>query len=259
MNTKYPAFFFWHGSPMNAILDTPFSREWKKIGKTLEKPKAIISISAHFETHGTYITAMDNPQTIYDFSWFPEELYQVHYPMKWSQKIANEIIEYLGKDEIFPDYSWGIDHGTWSILKFLFPDIWDIPVLQISLDIKKTPKQHFEFAKKLLYLREKWYLIMGSGNIVHNLYKMDWSDENNIFQWAQEVNNEVKELLLSWDIEKLLDFRNLWAKYDMAIPTREHFLPLFYIYALKWPEEKIQFFNDTIVHGSLSMTSFMLK
>lgn len=255
---KYPAFFFGHWSPLNAILDTPFSREWEKIGKTLEKPKAIISISAHFERQGTYITAMNSPKTIYDFSWFPEELYQVHYPMKWSQKIANEIIEYLGKDEIFPDYSWWIDHGTWTILKFLFPSIWDIPVLQISLDMKKTSQEHFNFAKKLHYLREKWYLIMWSGNIVHNLYKIDWYNENNIFQWAQEVNNEVKSMLLSWDIEKLFDFIKLWPKYNMAIPTHEHFLPIFYIYALKWGDEKIEFFNEWIVHGSLSMDSFKI-
>lgn len=259
MNKRYPAFFFWHGSPMNAILDTTFSSEWKKIGESLEKPKAIISISAHFETHGTYITAMDSPRTLYDFSWFLEELYQVQYPMKWSEKIANEIIQTLNDEEIFPDYSWWIDHGTWTILKFLFPDIWDIPVLQISLDIKKTPQEHFHFAKKLRYLREQGYLIMWSGNIVHNLYKMDWYDDNIVFPWAKEVNDEVKNMLLSWDIQTLLDFRKLWSKYDMAIPTREHFLPLFYIYGVKSEDEKIAFFNDAIVNGSLSMTSFMIK
>lgn len=258
MNT-YPAFFFGHGSPMNAILDTEFSREWRKIWKNLEKPKAIVAISAHFETHKTHLTAMSAPKTIYDFSWFPDELYHVKYDMKWSQKIAQDIINDLQEFEIFPDYSWWIDHGVWSVLKFVFPDIWDIPVLELSLDITKTPKEHFELAQKLSYLREKWYLIMGSWNIVHNLYKMHWYDESVIFDWAKDVNDSVKHMLLSWDIESLLNFKNLWTKFDMAIPTREHFLPLLYIYALKSEDEKISFFNDKIVNGSISMTSFKIS
>lgn len=256
---KYPAFFFGHGSPMNAILDTEFSREWKKIWKNLEKPKAIIAISAHFETQKTQLTAMQNPHTIYDFSWFPDELYNVKYEMKGSEEIAQKIITDLKGYNIFPNYSWWIDHGIWSILKFLFPDIWDIPVLELSLDITKSPKEHFEFAQKLSYLRDEWYFILGSGNIVHNLYKIDWYNENASFDWAKEVNENVKNMLLSGDIESLINFRKLWPKFDMAIPTREHFLPLLYIYALKSGDEKIEFFNDKIVSGSLSMTSFKIS
>lgn len=256
---KYPAFFFGHGSPMNAILDTEFSRVWQQIGKSLEKPKAILAISAHFETHKTHITAMESPKTIYDFSWFPQELYDVKYDMKWSEEIAQKIITDVKEFNIFPNYSWWIDHGVWSILKFIFPDIWDIPVLELSLDIGKTPEEHFELAEKLSYLREEWYLILWSWNIVHNLYKMDWYNENASFDWADEVNESVKNMLVSGDIEKLLNFRKLWPKFDMAIPTREHFLPLLYIYALKWADEKIEFFNDKIVNGSLSMTSFKIS
>lgn len=255
---KYPAFFFWHGNPMNAILNNEFSNTWSEIGKNLEKPKVIISISAHFETHWTYITAMDNPKTIYDFGWFPPELYEVKYDMVWSEKIAQEIINEIKDFEILPDYSWWIDHGTWTILKHIFPDIWDIPVLQISLDFLKTPEKHFEFAKKLSYLREKWYMIMASWDIVHNLYKMDWDNENEVYDWAFEVNESVKNMLISWDIDKLLNFRKLWSNFDQAIPTKEHLLPLLYIYALKWENEKIEFFNDKIVNGSLSMTSFQI-
>lgn len=256
---EYPAFFFWHGNPMNAILDNEFSRKWSEIWKTLEKPKAIISISAHFETHGTYITAMDNPKTIYDFAWFPPELYEVKYDMVWSEKIAQEIINEIKDFEILPDYSWWIDHWTWTILKYVFPDIWDIPVLQISLDFSKSPKEHFEFAKKLSYLREKWYMIMASWDIVHNLYKMDWYNESAVFPWALEVDNKVKDFVLTWDTESILNFRKLWSNFDMAIPTKEHFIPLLYIYALKWENEKIEFFNEKIVNGSLSMTSFKIS
>lgn len=255
---KYPAFFFWHGSPMNAVLDTEFSRKWWEIWKNLEKPKAIISISAHFETHWSYITAMDKPKTIYDFSGFPLKLYEVEYEMVWSEKIAHEIINEIKDFEILLDYSWWIDHGTWTILKHVFPDIWDIPVLQISIDISKSSKEHFEFAKKLSYLREKWYMIMWSGNIVHNLYKMDWDNENEVYDWVFEVNESVKNMLISWDTDKLLNFRKLWPNFDQAIPTKEHFLPLIYIYALKDESEKLTFFNDKIVNGSLSMTSFQI-
>ncbi len=256
---KYPLFFFGHGSPMNAILDTEFSRTWTEIGKTLEKPKAILSISAHFETYKTHITATNKPKTMYDFFWFPDELYKIKYEMQGSEKIAKQIISQLNDENIFLDYSWWIDHGVWSILKFLFPDIWEIPVLELSLDITKSPQQHFEFAKKLLYLREKWYLILGSWNIIHNLYKMDWSDENASFDWAKEVNESVKNMILLWATETLLNFGKMWPKFEMAIPTREHFLPLLYIYALKWEHETIEFFNDRIVNGSLSMTSFKIS
>lgn len=254
----YPAFFFWHGNPMNAILDTEFSHKWTEIGKSLEKPKAIISISAHFETHGTYITAMEKPKTIYDFSGFPQELYEVKYDMNGSEKIASEIISEMKDFEIFPDYSWGIDHGTWTILKYLFLDIGNIPVLQISLDITKSAKEHFDFAKKLSYLIEKWYMIMGSWNIVHNLYEMDWWDETKVYDWALKVNESVKNMIISSDTDTLLNFRKLWPNFDQAIPTKEHFLPLIYIYALKWENEKIEFFNDKIVNWSLSMTSFQI-
>lgn len=256
---KYPAFFFWHGSPMNAILDTPFSRKWEEIWKTLEKPKAILSISGHFETHGSYITAMDNPRTIYDFWGFPKELYEVKYEMKGSEELANNIIKKLQGFEILPDYSWGIDHGTWTILRHIFPKIWDIPVLQLSIDMSKTPQEHYELAKALDYLRSQGVMIMGSGDIVHNLYKLDWNNEDAAYDWALEVDSEVQKMLLEWETEKLLNFRKLWPKYDAAIPTKEHFIPLLYIYALKWENEKIEFFNDQVVMWSLSMTSFIIQ
>lgn len=256
---KYPAFFFGHWSPMNAILDTQFSKKWTEIGKKLEKPKAILSISAHFETQGTYITAMNNPRTIYDFWGFPRELYEVKYEMKGSEKLALEIITQCKDFKIFPDYSWWIDHGTWTILKYIFPHIWDIPVLQLSIDISKTSQEHYALGNALDYLREEGVMIMGSGDIVHNLYKLDWNNENAVYNWACEVDNEVKEMILNWETEKLLNFKNLWQKYDLAIPSTEHFIPLIYIYALKWKNEKIEFFNEKIVNGSLSMTSFIIN
>lgn len=253
---KYPAFFFWHWNPMNAILDTEFSRKWREIGSNLKEPKAIISISAHFETHWTYITAMNNPKTIYDFWGFPDELYRVNYGMVWSEKIALEIIKEIKDFEILPDYSWWIDHWTWTILKHIFPNIWDIPVLQISIDFSKSSREHFAFAKALSKLREKWYMIMWSWDIVHNLNKMDWYNEDTVFPWALDVDNKVKNFVLNWETDSILNFRNLWPNFDNAIPTKEHFIPLIYIYAMKNDDEKIEFFNEKIVNGSLSMTSF---
>jgi 4,5-DOPA dioxygenase extradiol len=257
---KMPVLFLGHGSPMNAIEENEFVTGWRNISKTLPAPEAVLCISAHWETNGTFVTAMEKPKTIHDFGGFPAELYQVQYPAPGSPFLAGEIKNIVRKTEIGMDDKWGLDHGCWSVVKHLYPGA-NIPVVQLSLDYYKQPQYHYDLAKELTPLRRKGVLIIGSGNMVHNLGMVSWERLNETgfgFDWAIEANEKMKKFILSDDHKSLIDYKSQGREFDLAIPTPEHFLPLLYTLALKEEGEKITIFNDKPVAGSLTMTSIKI-
>jgi 4,5-DOPA dioxygenase extradiol len=256
-----PALFIGHGSPMNAIDDNEFSKKWEEIGKTLPKPEAILCLSAHWETKGTFVTAMQKPATIHDFGGFPKELFEVQYPADGSPSLANETKSLITKAEVGLDDKWGLDHGCWSVVCHLYPDA-DIPVIQMSLDYYQTPQYHYELAKELSALRKKGILILGSGNIVHNLGMVAWDRLNSKefgYEWAIEANEKMKKYIIQNEHDQLINFRSQGKAYNLAIPTPEHYLPLLYVLALKEESENVTFFNDKLIAGSLSMTSLKIE
>ena len=258
---KMPVLFLGHGSPMNAIEKNEFTEEFRKISKEIPKPVSILCISAHWETRGTFVTAMDKPATIHDFGGFPQELYEVQYPALGSRELAMEIKHLIKKSNVDLNTDWGLDHGCWSVLKHLYPEA-DIPVVQMSLDYYQTPQFHYELAKELSPLRNKGVLIIGSGNMVHNLGLLAWAklnDKNYGFDWAIEANEKMKQLILSDQHKELINFKTLGKEFNLAIPTPEHFLPLLYALALKNEDEQITIFNDKAVAGSLTMTSIKIE
>jgi len=260
---KMPALFVGHGSPMNAIEDNEFSKGWAKVGRSLPRPRAILCISAHWETWGTLVTAIEAPRTIHDFGGFPPALYQVEYPAPGSTWLAGEVRNSLSGARIGFDLDWGLDHGCWSVLRRMFPEA-DIPVVQLSLDYTQSPAEHYAIGKELADLRGKGILIIGSGNMVHNLEQVEIKgglrDFNRPFgfDWAIEANDLFKKLIAEDRREELADYRSLGEAAQLAVPTPEHFLPLLYILALKQKGERITYFNDEPVAGSLTMTSLIL-
>lgn len=254
---RMPVLFLGHGSPMNGIEDNEFVRAFKKQGQQLEKPNAIIVVSAHWETNGTFVTAMQNPRTIHDFGGFPKELYEVQYPAPGHPKLAKEISEFINPaGTVHLDDKWGLDHGAWTVVKHLFPKA-DVPVIQLSLDYKMTPQQHYELAQQLKSLREKGVLIVGSGNMVHNLRKVDFSkiNENFGYDWAIEADSKMKKWILEGNHQNLIDFKKQGEAFNLAIPTPEHYLPLLYTLGLKDEKDNTTIFNDNPLGGSLTMTS----
>ena len=258
---KMPVLFLGHGSPMNAIEDNEFVRGFKKLGRELERPNAILCISAHWETKGTFVTAMEHPQTIHDFGGFPQALFHVQYPAQGSPELAYTTKELITKTEVGLDEKWGLDHGSWSVIRHLYPHA-DVPVIQMSIDYSKPPKYHYELAQELAALRSKGVLIVGSGNIVHNLRMVAWNKLNGEpygYDWAIEANESMKNFILKDNHQPLIDFRLQGRAFDLAIPTPEHYLPLLYTIALKEKNEEITFFNDQPLGGSLSMTSLKIS
>jgi 4,5-DOPA dioxygenase extradiol len=258
---KMPVLFLGHGSPMNAIEENEFVQRWRVIGKTLPKPNAVLCVSAHWETKGTFITAMEKPKTIHDFGGFPEELYQVQYPAPGSLELAKGIKESVKKTDVGLDDKWGLDHGAWSVIKHLYPDA-DVPVIQLSLDYQQSPQYHYELARELAPQRNKGVLIIGSGNMVHNLRMVDWRrlNENDYgYDWAIEASEKMKASILSDDHNKLINYHSQGKEFNLAIPSPEHFLPLLYALALKQENEMISLFNDKAVGGSLTMTSLKIE
>jgi len=256
-----PIIFFGHGSPMNAIEQNEFSKKWQELGKQLPKPTAIISVSAHWETKGTMITYLDKPKTIHDFGGFPQALFDVQYPAPGHKELAIETQKLITSSTLILDEQWGLDHGTWSILKHLYP-LADIPVLQLSIDYTKNPQYHYELAKELSALRQKGVLIIGSGNVVHNLGMVDWSKlhtPNYGFDWAIEANTKVKDLVMKQQHQDLINYSKHGKAFQLAIPSSEHYIPLLYILGLQNEKDKLRIFNDQAVMGSLTMTSFMFE
>lgn len=257
---KMPVLFLGHGSPMNAIEENEFVASFRKLGQTIQKPNAILCISAHWETRGTYVTAMDLPRTIHDFGGFPKELFEVQYPAPGSPELAEETAKVITKTEVGMDHHWGLDHGAWSVIKHLYPNA-DIPVIQMSLDRGKSPQYHYELAQELSVLREKGVLIIGSGNIVHNLRMIAWNkmnEDNYGYDWAIEANEGMKGYLTDGNHQALIDFRSQGKSFQLSIPTPEHYLPLLYTLALKEEKEPLKLFNDKLLAGSIAMTSVQI-
>lgn len=257
---QMPVLFLGHGSPMNAIEVNEFSLKWQQLGKTLPKPNAILCISAHWETRGTFLTAMEKPQTIHDFGGFPQALFDVQYPAPGNPALAEETKKIIAKTEVGLDHKWGLDHGCWSVVKHLYPNA-DVPVIQMSLDYLQTPQYHYELSKELASLRKKGVLIIGSGNIVHNLGMIDWkkiAEPEYGYDWAIEANTKMKEFILNKDHQQLINYRSQGKAFDLAIPTPDHYLPLLYTLALQEKDENISIFNDKAVMGSLTMTSLKI-
>jgi 4,5-DOPA dioxygenase extradiol len=258
---KMPVMFIGHGSPMNAIEDNEFVHEWRVIGKSLPRPDAILCISAHWETRGTFVTAMVKPITIHDFGGFPRTLFDVQYPAPGSPELAKGIKHIIKSTEVGLDEKWGLDHGSWSVIKHLYPKA-DVPVIQLSLDYSQTPQYHYNLAKELASLRNKGVLIIGSGNIVHNLGMVVWDKLNTddySFDWAQEAREKMKNYIVDGDHQSLINYKSQGREFKLSIPTPEHFLPLLYILALKDQSEKVSFFNDKTIAGSLAMTSVKIE
>ncbi|HUM46714.1 MAG TPA: 4,5-DOPA dioxygenase extradiol [Chitinophagales bacterium] len=254
---KMPVLFLGHGSPMNAIEQNEFSKGWENIGKTLPAPSAILCVSAHWETKGTFVTAMEKPETIHDFGGFPKELFDLQYPAPGSPELANETKNTVKKTMVALDQSWGLDHGCWSVVKHLYPNA-NIPVIQLSLDRFQSPQYHYDLAKELAPLREKGILIIGSGNMVHNLRIMNWNTPETGFDWALEANATLKKLIMNNDHQQVIKYDSLGKSLQLAVPTPEHFLPLLYTLGLKAADESVSFFNDKTIMGSISMTSLKI-
>ena len=255
-----PVLFLGHGSPMNAIEENEFVQGFRNVAKEIPVPAAVLCISAHWETKGTFVTAMEKPKTIHDFGGFPKELYQVQYPAPGNPDLAKETKSIVKKTDVGLNVNWGLDHGAWSVIKHMYPDA-DVPVIEMSLDYNKSPQYHYELAKELAPFRRKGVLIVGSGNMVHNLRLIDWNRLNETdygYDWALTANEEMKRSILSNDHKSLINIKLQGSEFNLAIPTPEHYLPLLYALALKEDNEKISLFNDKAVGGSITMTSLKI-
>jgi len=253
---KIPVLFLGHGNPMNAIEENEFVEGFRKIALNIPKPNAILCISAHWETKGTFVTAMENPSTIHDFGGFPKELFAVNYPAPGSPELAIETKSLVQKTQVELDDKWGLDHGAWYVIKHLYPNA-DVPIVQMSLDYNQSPQFHYDLAQELKSLRKKGVLIIGSGNMVHNLGLVAWRRLNETFgfDWAIEAGEKMKHFIINGDHKPLINFRSQGKAFDLAIPTPEHYLPLLYSLAVKDEKDPINLFNDKAVAGSLTMTS----
>jgi len=247
--------FVGHGSPTNAIEDNEFSRGWATVAAALPRPAAILCVSAHWETEGTKVTAMPKPRTIHDFSGFPAELYQKQYPAAGSPEWAKSTRDTIHSTRVQADMDWGLDHGTWSVLCRMFPAA-DVPVFQLSLDRTQPARRHYEIGRELAPLRERGLLIVGSGNLVHNLGMMEWTDKP--FDWASEFDTKVKGLIVKRDHDALIRYEGLGPSAALAIPTNEHYLPMLYALALQEKAESLAFFTEKVVLGSISMRGFRI-
>ncbi|MCX6557071.1 MAG: 4,5-DOPA dioxygenase extradiol [Candidatus Aminicenantes bacterium] len=262
-NQRLPVLFVGHGSPMNAVEDNEFSRRWHQVGESLPRPRAILCVSAHWETWGTLVTAMEQPRTIHDFGGFPPELYRAEYAAPGSTWLAGEVRNSIGAAQVGFDLDWGLDHGCWSVLRRMFPAA-DLPVVQLSLDYTLSAREHYAIGRELAGLRDKGILIVGSGNMVHNLGLVEIQGGGRDFNrpfgfpWAIEANDLFKKLINEDRHQKLADFPALGEAARLAVPTPEHFLPLLYVLAVKHEGEKIEYFNDKPLAGSLTMTSFII-
>ncbi|MDP4827162.1 MAG: 4,5-DOPA dioxygenase extradiol [Flavobacteriales bacterium] len=257
-----PVLFVGHGSPMNAIEDNDFNRQWRKIGASIPKPAAVLCVSAHWETKGTFVTAMEQPRTIHDFGGFPKALFDVDYKAPGSIWLANETQQLVKSASLGMDESWSLDHGAWSVMKHLYPEA-DVPVIQMSLDVKGDTRYHYNLARELAALRRKGVLIVGSGNMVHNFSYMQMpSGGFNVpfgHDWALEANETFKKLIHENDAEALINFKQYSTALKLSAPTPDHYLPMIYALALREKTDNLSFFNDAVVGGSFSMTSFVLS
>lgn len=257
LTERMPVLFLGHGSPMNAIEENEFVQGFRAAGRGINHPSAVLCVSAHWETRGTHVTAMEYPRTIHDFGGFPQELFEVQYPAPGSPALARLTQEIVTRAHVEEDHQWGLDHGAWSVIKHLYPDA-NVPVIQLSLDVGMTPAEHYALAQELKVLRERGILIVGSGNMVHNLRMVAWDKLNEAdygYDWAHEAADTMRSAILARDHKPLIDFRKQGRAFDLAIPTAEHFLPLIYSLGMTDVNEEVSLFNDKAIGGSLTMTS----
>lgn len=258
MANKLPAIFFGHGNPMNAIASNDYTEAWRRIGQETPRPKAILSISAHWYVSGTGVTISTAPRTIHDFGGFPPELYQVRYPAPGDAALARRVHKLLAPLEVTLDNSWGLDHGTWSVLKHVYPAA-DIPVVQLSIDETKPASFHFDIGKKLAPLRDEGVLIVGSGNIVHNLHTYAWGRRpRDPYDWAVRFENAAKEMMLAGDLKPLVDYESLGKDAILSIPTPDHYLPLLYVLGSAQQGEGTKFPVEGVDGGSISMLAVQI-
>ncbi len=253
---KMPALFIGHGSPMNALENNSYTKEWKRIGKEIPEPKAILCISAHWLTQGTLVTHAEHPKTIHDFGGFPEKLFKVQYPAPGSPEWAKRIRDTVTEPKIGLDDEWGLDHGTWSILIHMAPKA-NIPVLQLSIDLHKPPQFHYELGRRLAPLRRHGLLIIGSGNMVHNLSMVAFDKINERFgyDWALEMDEYCKRNILLGNHDPLIHYTALGKSALQSVPTPDHYYPFLYILGLQEKGESATLFNEGPLAGSLTMTS----
>lgn len=256
MINKMPSLFIGHGSPMNAIEDNEYTRTWREIAAAIPRPEAILAISAHWVTEGTRITDDPQPRTIYDMYGFPKELYEVAYRPAGAPLWARRARELIGTDVQF-DTSWGIDHGTWSVLNIMYPQA-DVPVFQMSLDNKASAAEHFAMGKKIKSLREQGIMIFGSGNVVHNLAKLNWGLKGG-FDWAVEFDEYIKGKIIGKEYQDVIDYKKAGKAAAMAFYTTEHFNPLLYVLGAAADEDQLAVYNDSCTLGSLSMTCYLFR
>jgi len=255
MKKRMPVLFVGHGSPMNAIEDNEYSRTWSALGETLPQPKAILSISSHWFGRGTKLNDSPTPAMVYDMYGFPEELYRLQYPAPGSPELAHRARQLIG-DFVTIDNNWGLDHGTWSVLHRMFPKA-DIPVVQLSVNALLTPEEHYAIGQRLRPLREEGVLIFGSGNIVHNLSRVDWRMKDGQ-PWAQTFDQYIHEAILGGAHEKVVDYSQLEDAAQLSVPSMDHFAPILYVLGASDADDEVSVFNADCTLGSMSMTSYVL-
>ena len=258
MPERMPAIFFGHGNPMNALADNGYTQAWRNLGGSIARPKAILCVSAHWYIPGVAVTAMERPRTIHDFGGFPRELFAVEYPAPGSPELAGRVVELLGENVLKDDSHWGLDHGTWSVLCHVFPDA-DIPVVQLSINEAEPAAFHYQLAQRLGPLRDEGVLVIGSGNLVHNLHTYAWGNQTREpFDWALRFEEKARELVTAGDHAPLVAYEELGRDAMLSAPTPDHYLPLLYVLALQRPGEKVSFPVSGFDGGSISMTSVMI-
>lgn len=258
MAQTLPAIFFGHGNPMNALLDNRYTEAWRQIGGKLIRSKAILSISAHWYVPETGVTISTSPRTIHDFGGFPRELYQVQYPAPGDPDLARRVQKMLAPLEVRLDNSWGLDHGTWSVLRHVYPQA-DIPIVQLSIDETQPASFHFEIGRKLAPLRDEGVLIVGSGNLVHNLHTYAWGRHMaDPYDWAVRFETEAKQMMVSGEYKPLVDYERLGPEAMLSIPTPDHYLPMLYVIATRQQNEKVTFPVEGVDGGSISMLSVQI-
>jgi 4,5-DOPA dioxygenase extradiol len=254
-----PSIFFGHGNPMNAVGHNRYTEAWERIGQEIPRPKAILSISAHWYIAQTGVTVTTSPRTIHDFSGFPRELYRVQYPAPGDPALARRVQSLLTPLPVDLDDTWGLDHGTWSVLRHVYPAA-DIPVVQLSIDATQPAAFHYDIGRRLAPLREEGVLIAGSGNIVHNLRAMDWSGKTTgPYDWAARFEHEARQLILAGEHEPLVNYQKLGPEALLAAPTPDHYLPLMHILGVRQPSDEVAFPVEGAEGGSISMLAVKLS
>jgi 4,5-DOPA dioxygenase extradiol len=248
-----PAIFFGHGNPMNALLSNAYTQAWQRIGAELPRPKAILSISAHWYVPGTGLTISTSPRTIHDFGGFPRELYQVRYPAPGDPALARRVQQMLAPLPVTLDETWGLDHGTWSVLCHVYPNA-DVPIVQLSIDETREPSFHFDLGRRLASLREEGVLIVGSGNLIHNLHAYGWGRHvPEPYDWAVRFEQQTRDLLQEQNYRPLIDYEDLGRDAQLSVPTPDHYLPLLYVIAARQQNEPVSFPVEGVDGGSVSM------